>query len=120
LLVCEGLVGLRGIAHVDVRRGDIDEGDHPDFPPPWFSRALELYIQGKGGELAAVEYPTKRVRARAKYYGHRPKKVTVTDKKWWEPRYDWLAFARRNGTLEEGSGPDFDSGEALQRPFLLK
>lgn len=63
LWVCDALVQLRGIKNVHILpKSGFDL-------PHWFPCALEYYIQGKGGDVAYIEYPTKTVRRKRKYLG---------------------------------------------------
>ncbi|KAH7121007.1 hypothetical protein B0J11DRAFT_581768 [Dendryphion nanum] len=85
----ESLASFHGVKDVKI------EGDVPD----WFASCLELSIQDKGGDVLELEYPevmTKKV-ARSSERTKRTKWVMKSTKRWYDPKYNWKAFADRNG-----------------------
>nr|GFD54037.1 hypothetical protein [Tanacetum cinerariifolium] len=61
----------------------------------WFKECLEKHMSGEGGNLAAVQWPTKTVTRRA---GRMKKKIKteVSTGEGWQPLLDWRDFAQRN------------------------
>ncbi|ORY11312.1 hypothetical protein BCR34DRAFT_327418 [Clohesyomyces aquaticus] len=89
MFACESLALLTGIPDV-----------HISGLPEWFSTCLEVIIRGrgKGGELREIEYPDVWVRRRVpNSFSRRKKNYLVSTKVWWQPRFDWMEFAERNG-----------------------
>jgi hypothetical protein len=63
--------------------------------PDWFSTCLKMAVEGKGGELARIEWPTKTIRRTVD--GRKgKKKIQVTTRAWGQAVWDWRAFAQRN------------------------
>ncbi|KAI8931195.1 hypothetical protein NX059_011545 [Plenodomus lindquistii] len=86
MLSLESLASLRGIKNVTIS-GDV---------PKWFSKCLELCIQGKGGEVKEIKYPLVEAIRRDKKNKNKPESTWTTTRKWYHPTLDWKDFAKRN------------------------
>lgn len=80
----ESLIALRGIKHVEI-----------NGLPEWYAKCLQIYIQGKGGDVEATNWPDAQVKRQEIY--KRAQKVWVTTRKWYNPLFNWREFAERNG-----------------------
>lgn len=85
MFALESLAALRGIGEVQIKG-----------PPDWFKQCLETCVRGEGGDVQEVEWPLVEVKRR-KDCVSKPKKSSVTTRKWYNPMLNWKEFAERNG-----------------------
>lgn len=87
----ESLGALRGIKHVAFTG-----------LPNWYAQCLQLCIQGKGGDVEETNWPLVRVKRRDPETRNL-KYSWTTVRRWYQPLFNWVEFAERNGIdLPEG------------------
>jgi hypothetical protein len=82
----ESLSSLRGIKDVKITG-----------LPEWYTKCLQLSIQGKGGDVEETDWPLVGTRRRIKANSTQWKKQQVSTRKWHQPTLNWKEFAERNG-----------------------
>jgi hypothetical protein len=81
----ESLAYLRGIKDVEITG-----------LPEWYTKCLQLSIQGRGGDVEKTDWPLVESRRRANANRTQWKKQLVSTRKWHQPTLDWKEFAERN------------------------
>jgi hypothetical protein len=81
----ESLAYLRGIKDVEITG-----------LPEWYTKCLQLSIQGRGGGVEKIDWPLVEFRRRAKGNSTQWKKYLVSARKWHQPTLNWKEFAERN------------------------
>jgi hypothetical protein len=81
----ESLAYLRGIKDVEITG-----------LPEWYTKCLQLSIQGRGGGVEKIDWPLVGSRRRGKGNSTQWKKYLVSTRKWHQPTLNWKEFAERN------------------------
>jgi hypothetical protein len=96
----ESLASLRGIQDVEITG-----------LPEWYTKCLQLAMQGKGGDVEETDWPLLEVRRRTNTRSTQWKKVLASTRKWHQPTLNWKEFADRNGIV---TPPDIEKFWAVE------